>query len=356
MDSRLFDADELSLSRKSRIPGRGFFQHEETFPGESIMDEKQVEDHQVAIIADPDPDGLACVALIREIVDDCLYFPAGPHELIDTLELLSSHTHDDLSVYICDLAPDSVDDIDEVIHSLTDAAASVRWYDHHQWPADAEALVNAAGVDLLLGDSDSECTADVALRGLDSQFPDHLVALTEVTRDHDLWIKDDPRSDDLADYCHWVEPAEYVATIIEHGPDLPADAQELLTERRQEKQALIDLAVDRARFVEIETIRVGITYGRCSQNEVAEALRQDGADAAVIVKPAGSVSIRGSETFQRCHEVAGRLGGGGHPRAAGCKPDIYHDVLDYAYHWVTEGAITQRTVLDAFDSVLGSDR
>jgi oligoribonuclease NrnB/cAMP/cGMP phosphodiesterase (DHH superfamily) len=72
----------------------------------------------------------------------------------------------------------------------------------------------------------------------------------------------------------------------------------------------------------------------------------------VIVKPAGSASIRGTEEFDRCHEVAGRVNGGGHPKAAGCKPDIYDDMLDYAHHWTTRGAVTKRVILDAFRDVL----
>jgi oligoribonuclease NrnB/cAMP/cGMP phosphodiesterase (DHH superfamily) len=93
---------------------------------------------------------------------------------------------------------------------------------------------------------------------------------------------------------------------------------------------------------------VGITYGRCSQNEVAEAFREQGADASVVVKPSGSASIRGTDQFERCHEVAGQVSGGGHPKAAGCKPDIYDDMLDYAHHWTTRGAVTKQVILDAF--------
>jgi len=81
-------------------------------------------------------------------------------------------------------------------------------------------------------------------------------------------------------------------------------------------------------------------------------MREDGADASVIVKPAGSASIRGTDGFERCHEVAGRVNGGGHPKAAGCKPDIYDDMLDYAHHWSTEGAVTKQVILEAFRALI----
>ncbi|MFC6726591.1 hypothetical protein ACFQE1_19920, partial [Halobium palmae] len=60
---------------------------------------------------------------------------------------------------------------------------------------------------------------------------------------------------------------------------------------------------------------------------------------------------RGTDAFERAHEVAGLVDGGGHPKAAGCKPDIYDDMLDYAHHWTTEGATTKRVILAAFERV-----
>ena len=354
MDADLIDDDTLPLSRKSRLPGEGFFLPDEPPAAEDLPAETLATASRI-VVADPDPDGLACVAIIEAIDGEAVLVPTGPHELASSLSTIAEHAKPGLTVYVCDLAPDRFDRVKEPLETLAAAEADVRWFDHHQWSNGVEASVRDVGVDLIVGDSETECTADVALRGMDGTAPDHLVNLAEVTRDHDLWIKEDIRSDDLADYAHWSDPEEYLETIAEYGPDLPPAVQTLLAERREEKAALIDQAVNRARMVEIGDVTVGVTYGRCSQNEVAEALRQQGADAAVVVKPAGSASIRGSETFERCHEVAERVNGGGHPRAAGCKPDIYDDVLDYAHHWVTEGAITQRTILDAFAAVVGDD-
>jgi oligoribonuclease NrnB/cAMP/cGMP phosphodiesterase (DHH superfamily) len=49
--------------------------------------------------------------------------------------------------------------------------------------------------------------------------------------------------------------------------------------------------------------------------------------------------------------VAGLVNGGGHPKAAGCKPDIYDDMLDYAHHWSTQGSAAKRVILAAFERV-----
>jgi oligoribonuclease NrnB/cAMP/cGMP phosphodiesterase (DHH superfamily) len=391
MDDDLIDADKLSLSRKSRLPGAGFF-----YP-DSLDDEyadrrarEAVEGAEVVVVADGDADGLGCVALLREVYDAALdvapfeesllnrldptlrdddadeagdeahdespvaLVSAGPHSLLDALDRVAEYADPGVDVYVCDLCPDDAA-ITETIDAVVDRAETVRWFDHHQWDDTAAAAVREAGVDLVVGASDEECTTDVALRSLDATFPDHLEALATVTRDHDLWHKEDPRSDDLADYAHWASAEEYVTVVGRYGPDLPDPVTDYLAERRVEKERLIEAAVDRAEMRSVGPWTVGVTYGRCSQNEVAETLRERGADAAVIVKPAGSASIRGSEGFERCHEVAERVNGGGHPRAAGCKPDIYDDMLDYAHHWSSEGYATRQVILAAFERLASED-
>ncbi len=276
---------------------------------------------------------------------------AGPYSLDTALERVVAYADDGIDLYVCDLCPDEFEPIADQLESLSTSTDSIRWFDHHQWDESVAAAVREAGVDLTVGASDEECTADVALRSLPHDFDDRWSELAAVTRDHDLWIKEDPRSDDLADYSYWAGSEEYTAVVGAYGANLPETVLDYVESRRVEKTARIDAAVDRSITHEVGDWRVDVTYGRCSQNEVAERLREQGADAAVIVKPAGSASIRGSEDFQHAHQVAGRVNGGGHPQAAGCKPDVYDDMLDYAHHWTTEGQACKRVILAAFEAV-----
>ncbi|MFB6173649.1 MAG: DHH family phosphoesterase [Halobacteriales archaeon] len=350
MDDRVIDDSTLPPERRSLLPGEGFF------VPDSLEAEREreaaraaLEDAERVVVADPDADGLACVAIIRAALDEAVLLPAGPHELDRGLEDVGEFAPPEAAVYVCDLCPDARDDVAGALSGLEDR--EVRWFDHHQWDDAIAAQVREAGVDLVVGDSESECTADVAVRSLDADLPGHLADLAAVTRDHDLWIKADERSDDLADYAQWADPEEYVATVREHGPDLPEEVRAFLEERRVRKADLIERAVRRAEYHDVGGLTVGVTYGRCSQNEVAEAMREEGADAGVVVKPAGSASIRGTEAFERCHEVAARVNGGGHPKAAGCKPEIYDDMLDYAHHWASQGATAKWVILRAFGDV-----
>ncbi|MFC4358112.1 DHH family phosphoesterase [Halobium salinum] len=406
MEDELIASDGLSLRRKSLLPGTGFFYPDSL--DEDRADERvreAVADAEVVVVADTDADGLGSVALIRaaydaaldpdpfleklearlesddegeiepddpetpdaeDVVESPLADPeaeddlpsssvavvgAGPHNIEDALERVAEFAPEGIDLYVCDLCPDRYEYVEDELAAAVETAGSVRWFDHHQWGDAVAESVREAGVDLVVGESDEECTADVTLRSMEYDFPEHLAELAAVTRDHDLWLKEDPRSDDVADFAYWTDPETYVSVVGVAGPDLPPVVERYLAHRREEKEQLIEKAVGRAETHEVGPWTVGVTYGRCSQNEVAEAMRERGCDAAVIVKPAGSASIRGTETFERAHEVAGQVNGGGHPKAAGCKPDIYDDMLDYAHHWTTEGATTKRVILAAFERV-----
>ncbi|MDG5819059.1 phosphohydrolase [Natronococcus sp. A-GB7] len=400
----LIDSADLPTARKSVLPGTGFFLPDDL--EEDLEDEQTkaaLEGAEVAVVADADADGLACVALLREAYDDVrnvpepdtgedevdadaetaddaheenlalaageaddplaepeptphgvALIPASPHNVEDALARVAEYGDEGIDLFVCDLCPDRYEYVDEELDAALETAERVSWYDHHQWGDDVAQAVRDAGVDLVVGDSEEECSADVVYRSLEYDFSPMYEELAAVTRDHDLWLREDPRSDDLADYAYWTDPAEYVEVVREYGVDLPEWVQEFLTERRVEKEALIEQAVGRSEFREIGGYTVGITYGRCSQNEVAETMRERGADASIIVKPAGSASIRGTDEFERCHEVAGQVNGGGHPKAAGCKPDIYDDMLDYAMHWTSRGAVAKQVLLDAFRDVAES--
>jgi oligoribonuclease NrnB/cAMP/cGMP phosphodiesterase (DHH superfamily) len=391
MDDELIETSEFSLHRRSLLPGKGFF-----YPDSLDEDrtEERIEDAvdgaEAVVITDSDADGLGCVALIREARDAALdvapfeaalaaemaddepeddetgedeeeeaherstvaLVASGPGDIEESLELVAKHVEDGTDLFVCDICPDSYEYIEDDLETLVERCSEVRWFDHHQWGEELEGSVRDAGVDLVIGDSEEECTTDVALRSLDYAFDDRYTELAEVTRDHDLWLKQDERSDDLADYAYWSGPEEYATVVGEYGAALPETVQAYVEHRRVEKERRIDAAVSRANHRQIGEWTVGFTYGRCSQNEVAEALRKDGCDGAVIVKPSGSASIRGSEGFERCHEVAGQVNGGGHPKAAGCKPDIYDDMLDMAQHWTTEGQAARTVIRRAFENLV----
>lgn len=354
MDEELYTDEHLSLEDRSLLPSEGFFVPEEHREQRRRAEfEESVAGHSTVMLADGDADGLAAVVLGERVFDDFGWTTASPNYLGDAFERLAEFIEDGATVYVVDLCPDADVPLAD-FETVVERAEAVRWYDHHEWDEEVRETVEALGVDVVVGESDEVCSADVALEQFEKDghdFPDALYELIEVTRDHDLWIRDDPRSDDLADLSVYLSSEEYVEAVRD-GVELDDEYADFLAEKREEKDRLIGLAVERAEFVEVGGVTVAHTYGRCSQNEVAEELREQGADAAVVVKPEGGTSLRGSEGFERCHEVARLLDGGGHPRAAGCKPDVFDSVLDYARHWTTDGEEARDAVLDAFAELL----
>ncbi|MFP4631954.1 MAG: DHH family phosphoesterase [Halobacteriales archaeon] len=354
MEDRLVDDDHLSAEQRSLLPKAGFFVPDSVRREERRREyEDRVSGRDVVALVDGDADGLGAAVLLRHAHDDVGYVGTSPNRLEDSLALVEEHLEDGADVYVVDLCPDDVDDL-AALDGIAERAETVTWLDHHRWPEEVAEHVEAHGVELVVGESDEECSADVTLRVLQERghdFPPHLVELVEVTRDHDLWIRDDPRSDDLADLSVYLDADDYVEAVS-RGPEPTEEYREYLDERRREKRRMIDLAVERASRTEVGDVDVAHTYGRCSQNEVAETLRGEGADAVVVVKPEGGTSLRGSDGFERCHEVARLLDGGGHPRAAGCKPPVFDTMLDYAEHWTTEGRRARDAVLEAFADVV----
>ena len=178
MDDELIDSAGLSLTRKSRLPGTGFF-----YP-DSLDDDRTeeriaeaVEGAEAVVVADTDADGLGCVALLREVYDASLAWAsfaddvsdrvdrwgsdepadegdekaddedrprstvglvgAGPYSLDDALEHVVEHAPPGIDLYVCDLCPDEYGWIADELDAAVDLAASVGWYDHHQWDAAA---------------------------------------------------------------------------------------------------------------------------------------------------------------------------------------------------------------------------
>lgn len=357
MDEALVGDDYLSLEVRSLLPGAKFFVLDSVLEeAESGEYAERIGGRSHVMLADGDADGLAAVVLALEAFEDFGYVTTSPNDLVDALDEFVEHLDDGATVYIVDLCLDGLEEASAAVELLAEKA-DVYWYDHHQWDPDTVEALEALGIEVVIGDSDEVCSADVALqefRGMGIEFPEELEELVRVTRDHDLWIKEDARSDDLADLSVYLDGDEYVEAV-RNGVDVGEEYRDYLEEKRREKQRLVDLAVGRAEFTSVGGVEVAHTYGRCSQNEVSEELRLDGADAVVVAKPEGGMSIRGSEGFERCHEVAGLLGGGGHPRAAGCKPPVFDDIMDFAEHWVYRGERARMKALEAFREVLDGE-
>jgi oligoribonuclease NrnB/cAMP/cGMP phosphodiesterase (DHH superfamily) len=328
------------------------------------------ESPDVIVLTHGDADGLSSAALLqslhqnRAVVQTVSYHGAYGYDdaLQDLIDARVSHT----LLYICDFNPPDRTDatVPEELHTLIkDRYCDVKWFDHHPWDDDVLTAYRNAGVDVVL-DTD-ECTASLIQQDAEDQnvtFPRRLTELVAVTKDIDLWIRDDPRSPRLNVFAGLVDdPSEYVQTVLEHGVDLPADIDAQIDDRIARNERLEHAAVNHAESHKIgEDTTLAVTYtrdGRSSEigNELTERAG-DAVDIAVVLRANVSAGIyshsdgQGDDpdptVFARCHEIASTLGGGGHPTASGfpIPVDTFRDLAEY---WATAGESVHGQILDA---------
>lgn len=345
----LFDRDKLGFEEWSQTP-----KPEHLVP-DAIEREQQREFFQSrlqdepssVIITHTDADGLSSAALVAHSTDhhtqtETLVQPIdyhGAYRFEHVVEDLRTTTLlNEIDLYVCDFA------LDEPVDGLRNLGVRVntaQWFDHHQWDDDTAAAVRDAGFDLVV--DEDECTASLLVSEL-GPFNARHEELAHVTKDIDLWIRDDPRSAKLNTFASMVDgPWEYIATVLKCGPSLPDDILNRIEQRTAEDVKLEQAAVGRAKTIFVNGIKVGVTYsrgGRSSNigNGLVEEVPED-YDIAVVMKSHGGIGIYSHSDrtgFARCHEVARELGGGGHPTAAGCDAPV-ETFRELAEYWTTAG-------------------
>jgi len=373
--------------------------------------EDEFEDATVCCVVDADADGLGCEVLLREGFpnETVGVVQAGHRKDIDTstaISLAAEMSAEDSRLIVADLCPDE-EELDDILFGLG-AFDDVMFLDHHDWTDEARNAIESEGE--LVHDS-TKCAAQLVLQEFFSSPPDYLVDFAEVTADHDLWIKEDTRSDDLKDYAFWGEREDYVESARKYGAEITQSesVQELLDTNREEKNKRIDLALnginesvedswnvyqEGADWIEIDfdtttvsvekdwyennisdsvseeditedervemliegPITVAFLYGEMYASEAGERAQENGADVAVIIPPYNKISIRSKDDVPLAAKVAQNIGGGGHPVAAGAEPDIVgggEDKIDYDVHWDTRGLMVKREILEEIKSVIG---
>lgn len=351
VDDKLFSKDEQSFKQYAMTPEPEQIQPDSLYRDQRVneFESKLADNPGVIVLTHNDADGLTSAALVehyysgnptsdeREVAVETVMYD-GPFTLSDALEVVNGWSgHFDV-LYILDF---NFDDRDEAIEQIEKAGKSGKFneiicYDHHQWQSDIDLF---PGRTFQLTVDEDECASTICAEELFASYPldDHLEELAEVTKDYDLWIRDDPRSGQLEAFASIAEPEEYIDTVLEHGVDFPEDVERRIQAQEQENEMLIEVAVDEAEWMEVAGLDVAVTYiGKGPNSEIGNELVENHKyDVAFILKPHGGVSIRShsdEEGFTRCHEVAEELGGGGHPTAAGFGIE-FESFQDLAGYW-----------------------
>lgn len=378
----------------------------------------ELKNAEVIAITDSDADGLGSMAVIQHAFPDKKVgrAPSSPNDEDlppwKAMKIANKFSNPDAEVYFTDIRPDD-DDVHELAEWFKMWEGEVHIYDHHEWSEEVrETLSEVAQLDVREGEE--VCAADIAFDNLGDRIQENdpdayerMEELVTVTADHDLWIKEDPRSDALADLQFGVSEFDYVDTVGKYGAHILnyREPKSIVDEIREEKYRLVEAAVKTAEwrrvvktqtgevkilkkdetlppFQEIEQeIVVALTYGTAYSSGVGDVLNNgweaylgsekneseyaiDGefapeidyegayqpgdANITAITKPWDKISFRSDDETPICNSIAERLGGGGHKKAAGASPGIVgkNRPVPHGKNWETSGKFLKVRALE----------
>lgn len=319
---------ESDIQTRGYFPGQWWNESIEKARRERVSELKdEIPDADAIGVVDTDADGLGCEVVLRDTYENPTVIQANGGangiSLSHAFDIINENLEREIPVIVADLSPDSTYSAFQA--SIASVDAPVYIYDHHDWKWTAKTSIETVAEDIVV--EDDKCAAHILLEHENDNPSDNLREFVEVTEDHDLWVKEDERSDHLSSLSFELSREEYVQSALEFGADMVRESDHLQgiygeSERKSEKRAQI--AVENAEWYDINGITVAVTYFECHQSRVGNKLTEQGADLACIIKPTLSFSLRSTEEFERCAELARGLGGGGHPTSAG--GGLYHNI------------------------------
>lgn len=363
-----------TIEQKATTPPTEFFLPDDIKQQQADADFREATSHigreDAVIITHDDADGLTSGAFMRDWFESvaeqssAVVIPTGyrsPCNLPRAVEIINADPELQPGwLFITDLGASLFNDCAAEIEALF-PETNVVWIDHHQWTDDEyERLRQCAHAFI----DSSTCATQlvVDLRNGADEFgfplepdgaPSEQEELARVVEDHDLWVKDDPRSDRVAVFAEYADNTEFIDAALD-GITLLDTYDEVLSTYEAEDTALRNRLVDLHSSDQIAGLDIAFSYGygptAAAGNELVEQL---GFDVAVIIRPDGGVSFyahSNEDGFVHCHDVADAFDGGGHPTAAGGEIDIT-TFADYCRLWQHQDTALRGRFRSAFKTV-----
>lgn len=271
------------------------------------------------IVTHDDLDGVTCAILFKAVYgDDGEYYLENYDTVNERIIRIITEAKPDV-LFICDISPSR--DVAEILNQydiklrslgdgfvqLLDHHKTAQWLSCYSW---AEISVDRCGAHLLF-DFIRWNMADI---GNDVNFIWQYEDLVYHANDYDLWLHESPHSTVLNQLLTALGPERFIKRFLSNPSVELTEVEKFIVEIEQEKaEKYIAEAVKNARFYQDNYLAVTIADKYVSQ--IGDKL-SNVASIAVIVNPyQGKVSLRSKNIDVA--EIARRLGGGGHPKAAG---------------------------------------
>ncbi|ABM80312.1 DHH family phosphoesterase [Hyperthermus butylicus] len=287
---------------------------------------------KVHIVTHTDLDGVASAAIYLRLsglklgVDASLTF-TEPHKLHKTLQSIESVNR----IVIMDLGPNTstIEKIADTLAGFTSKGVAVEWYDHHRWQEEWIARLRELGVRVHI--DTTTCAAGVVARyapkelGID--VDDYAEKLAAITCAADLWRWDEPMATRLyrvVDRYRGARGDQWRRRLVEgfvSGSLWWPELDGALSDYLRLEFSGFNYALRNTVVRDINGCRVVAVLKRPGPPSASILgnilLSRFSADIAVIVRARGSKGISFRSSRINVREIAIRLGGGGHPKAAG---------------------------------------
>ncbi len=231
---------------------------------------------------------------------------------------------------IADLGPNAstINEIVSQLAKLRSGGVQVEWYDHHRWQAEWLEKLRSAGVKVYV--DVTTCAAGVVAKyaplEVGVEADEFTVRLASITCAADLWVWNEPMAGRLyrvIERYHGRRGDKWRRMILKgfyEGALWWPELEDALQEYLRLEFAGFEKSLKNTIVVEEAGCRiVGVLKPRGPPSTsilASSLLSRFSADIAVIVRRRGrGISLRSRRVNVR--EVAYKLGGGGHPRAAG---------------------------------------
>lgn len=384
MEPMQIDVSNEQLPVRTLYPSDDFWKSDEDKreqKRDKIRNKLSPESNVVAV-HDTDVDGLGAAVMVKYETPTASLIPRHHSDNVNTVrevgQMISDIGTSAETVLIMDNGCDK--NVHNYIEPYLTEFSNIVVYDHHEWPDDTDDVLTENDVEYVI--DNTRCATRIVCDEYVTSPPDWIDEFADVTQDHDLWIKEDARSDRLATFSYAASNEEYIETILENGMDFLSDEEtrKNLIDNRKKTQRKINLALQRSRFYypdfreEIEEIAekfgdtdtvtneqpkmlanpiLAITYGDCPQSDIGNELYDGyGADIVCIMKPDGGLSFRSDDTDLSL-PMATMFNGGGHNNAAGgwLKDTVVNGDTQYEKYWATMGECIDTFIIDALKEV-----
>lgn len=288
----------------------------------------------IDIVTHTDLDGLSSAALIIKYLrsrksGDPRITLTQPHNLHKVLRELRCD-----ELYICDLGINHLtyQSLVKEISRLRDEGTNIYWFDHHVWQGSWIDKLLSLGVNLYV--DVNICAAGVVANAL-KITDDNSLQLVKATCSNDLWIFNNYLGNFLSRYVvcrsgnRWRK--HLINKLSGFDGSLSDEIVKCVEEVMDRDLKVFNSVIKNSMVFNVNDVKVAVVMKEWEESSTSYMahfiMSRHNADIVIVYKE-GSLSIRSNDLNIR--ELAVRLGGGGHPKAAGAPfktPLIYRLLL-----------------------------